>query len=204
MGSDLLSAIANLVMASAASAGAIAAFIGLNTWKKQGIWQTDAELSRQILIALYRYRDSLYSVRHPAMSESEMKFEPEIEMTADEARASGIINAYANRWEKHSEHRYNLDALLIEADAVWGGELSGRVSRLKELERELHAYISLFLQATYRKTGEAQNEYNRILRSKRDILYDPLDDDGDEFRRDFIEALEAAEDYLKQKLGRRK
>ncbi len=43
----------NAVIAAAATGGAVAAFRGLNTWESQAKWQTNSELSRQILVQLF-------------------------------------------------------------------------------------------------------------------------------------------------------
>lgn len=199
-----LGALSDLIVALAAGSGAIVAMIGLNTWKKQNYWSIDHDLAKRLLLATYKYRDSLYSVRHPAMSETEMTSEEaEIEgISARDRRAAGIIGAYAKRWEKHLPFRAALDAMLLETDAVWGKELRSDFSRIFELERELLAYINLHLRAWMQGETELAAEYQRILKKKRDILYDSLEDDKDEFRKDFVAALERIEASLRPKLGR--
>lgn len=198
-------AIANLILALAAVAASVAAFLGLRTWKNQSIWNADNELSRRILIALYRYRDSLYLVRHPAMSHSEMKLSDETnnDLSDDEIRRQGIIQAYANRWERHSASSRELDALMLESDAVWGSDLSELRIPLRELEHELFAYISLHLDAHFRGDTELAREYRVILNSKRDILYDRMKEE-DEYRKSFVSCMTPMESYLKTKLGHAK
>ncbi|MCV2871845.1 hypothetical protein OEZ71_06005 [Defluviimonas sp. WL0050] len=203
MSPEAWSALANWMMAISAAAGAIAAYVGLNAWKNQSIWQADHELARKTLVALYRYRDSLYSVRHPAMRNDEMRLEEEDaqHLNEDQKRKQGVIVAYARRWERHSNAKNALDALLIEADAVWGEDLSNLVKPLRDLEHELFVYIMLHLDAHFRNNADLQNSYREILKKKRDILYDLLSED-DEFRKDFSHHLSAVEDYLRDKLGR--
>ena len=70
--SDVLSTLGNLFVAVAAVAGAMAAWVGLNTWKSQSIWATDNDLAKRSLMALYGFRDSLFNVRHPMMSSAEL------------------------------------------------------------------------------------------------------------------------------------
>jgi hypothetical protein len=205
MSPEAWGALANCVMAAAAATGAFVAYVGLNTWKSQSIWQADHELARKNLIALYRYRDSLYSVRHPAMRNDEMRLEDDDaeRLNEDQQRRQGVVVAYARRWERHSHAKNELDALLIEADAVWGEKLSSLIKPLRDLEHELSMYIMLHLNAHFRNNPDLQKSYREILKKKRDILYDPLTED-DEFRKDFSLHLGAVESYLRNKLGRGK
>jgi hypothetical protein len=191
-------------MAGAAAGAAVATIRGINVWKTQGIWQFDNDLARRLLIAIYTYRSSLYSVRHPAMSNSEMTLEEEDakEISHSEARRRGVIEAYVRRWKKHAEKSNELEALLVEADAVWGSELSSLVAALRSLEHELFVYISLHLDAHYRGNTALAIEYREILKTKRDILFDMMNDE-DVFRKDFIAQLVPIETYLRTKLGRK-
>ena len=197
------SVIADWVMAAAAVVAAGAALYGLNTWKNQNIWVADSDLARRVLIEVYRYRDSLYSVRHPAMSNSEMHLADDeaVGLSEDHRRRQGVVTAYVRRWERHGERKNELDALLIETDAVWGPDLSGLVSKLEALDHELFVYIKLFLDANYRGDTELAQSYRGILKTKRDIIYDRLDEE-DAFRQDFVKALGPVEQYLRGKLGR--
>lgn len=199
-----ISALGNLLMAGAAIAGAMAAFLGLSTWRNQSLWQADNELAKRALIAIYSYRDSLFAVRHPAMSNSEMELTDEEKngISAGGDKSAGVINAYAKRWERHSSSKNSLEVILVEADAVWGGQLRERVEPLKKLEHELYAYILLHADAHWRGPTELAKQYREILKTKRDILYDLLDNEKDDFRVDFKNGLGPVEEYLRNKLGR--
>ena len=72
MSVEAWSAIANGIMAGAAVVGAYTAVKGVNTWRRQLTWQSDNELSRRILILLFRHRDAIASVRHPAVFQAEV------------------------------------------------------------------------------------------------------------------------------------
>ena len=202
---DWIGVLANSIIAVSAAGASIAAWRGLNTWQQQAEWEHNAETARKALITLYQYRNSLYSVRHPAMSRREMETgEPlGIEMPRDQIERRGVILAYANRIEKHASKRSELDAVLLETDAVWSTELSELIAPMYKLEHELFVYIRLFLDANYRGDTELAVEYRKILKTKRDIIYDVMSDEEDDFRKDFIEKLKDAEKYLKEKLGRR-
>lgn len=184
--------------------GLYLAWLGLNTWKNQKIWQADNDLARRMLIAAYRFQNSLYAVRHPAMSQAEMVVDnPDGNTSNDESGRRGVIEAYGRRWEGHLPKRNDLDALLIESDAVWGNELSNLLKALYELEQELFMYIQLYLKAHYHRETDIALEYRKLLSKRRDVLFDMMSDD-DPFRIDFVQRLIPVEDYLRHKLGRGK
>ncbi|MFC2970352.1 hypothetical protein [Acidimangrovimonas pyrenivorans] len=195
----------DIAIALAAVFGSFTAWKGLTIWREQNVWQEDNNLARRLLIALYQYRDSIYSVRHPAMAVSEMELDvgDPPDLPEDKKRSRGVILAYSRRWERHLPQRNELDALLIEADAVWGKKLSEMAEPLKLLEHELYAYIWLYLDAHFRGAPELRAQFQKILASKRDILYDTMDEE-DEYRIDFNKKLAPLEDYLRTKMGRQR
>jgi hypothetical protein len=198
-----MTAIFNLLIAGAAVAGAVIAGMGLNTWKRQSKWEISQDLAKRILVAIYEYRNSLYSVRHPAMSNQEMEISEEqytgIQSGGDKWRA-GTINAYANRWDNHNESQVKLDSLVLEADAFWGDDLRKLLEPIRKLEKELFSYIRIHIDAHLRGNTEIAKEYRKIIKESRDILYDSLSDE-DEFRVDFTNQLNLIEVYLREKLG---
>ncbi len=69
------------MLSGAAITGAVVAVKGLGTWQRQLKGQSEYELSRRILVALFKYRDAITGVRHPAMWAYEMSSPPEEEAT---------------------------------------------------------------------------------------------------------------------------
>lgn len=182
--------------------GLFLVWMGLNTWKDQSIWQADNDLARRFLVTAYRYRNSLYSVRSPDISDSEMALDnPETNISSDELHDRGIIEAYIRRTECHSPTRSDLDALLVEAEAVWGNELSRLVKDMYDLEHELFLYIRRYLDANHRGETPRALWYQKILSEMPDILEDTMNE-KDIFRIGFVAKLNAVEDYLRRKLGR--
>jgi hypothetical protein len=74
---ELVTLIKDLILCGAAIAGAVIAIKGLNTWKRQLKGQSEYELSRRLLVTLFKYRDAINGVRHPAMFGYEMPNPPE-------------------------------------------------------------------------------------------------------------------------------
>ncbi|MEO6300860.1 MAG: hypothetical protein ABIV25_04580, partial [Paracoccaceae bacterium] len=197
---------ANLVTILAASGGVVAAWIGLFTWKAQSKWDLDNQIAHKILVLLYRHKDSLSAVRYIAILRGETDDAVAgKDLPTDQRRRKfvEIASVYEKRWSKVGLIRSELYPLLLEGQALWGKSFNDMFNPLWVLERELVGVVRIFLAAIDPENSvEMQNEYSKIRREKRDILYE-VAEPKDEFRSDYEEGLLPIEDYLRQKLGRK-
>jgi len=186
--------------------GACVAVRGLNTWNRQLKGSVEYDLARRILKGTYRLRDAIKSVRHPAMSGVEMPAPAEEEakhMTGEEIYYYGRSRAYQARRQKVSDVRTDLRAELLEAEVLWGAELGKRFEALFNLERELLVAVLSYLSLCDPKESEAMKAAIQKRRlNARDIMYDSLEDGGDEFTKDVAQAVASIEDHLKPHLRR--
>ena len=201
---ELVALVKDLILSGAAITGAVVAIKGLNTWQRQLKGQSEYDLSRRILVSLFKYRDTINGVRHPAMWAYEMPTPPDEEaksMSRDQIRFYGTSKAYQARWEKVQNERTSLYADLLEAEALWGGELKELFKVVFDLEHELFTSIRHYIELINPDTAEASKEAIRnIDKKRRDIMYDDLSDEGDEYKNDFKIGVENIEKYLKPKL----
>jgi hypothetical protein len=192
----------------AGSVGSYVALAGLSTWKRQLKGQTDHDLARRLLVILYRYREAIRGVRHPAMFIHEHPEPPEIQrarMNQDQIRHYGERQAYQNRWNKVQDHRLELDADLLEAEALWGGELRNEIfPGLFSLEWELFTAVRHNLEMRDPDGSQDVKEAIRKISNRREemeVLYDSLNKE-DDFSQKIAAAIAKIENYLKPKLGR--
>jgi hypothetical protein len=194
----------DLILSGAAITGAVVAIKGLSTWQRQLKGQSEYGLSRRILVSLFKYRDTINGVRHPAMWAYEMPTPPDEEakgMSRDQIRFYGTSKAYQARWDKVQNERTNLYADLLEAEAIWGDELKELFKVVFDLEHELFTSIRHFIELINPDANEASKEAIRnIDKKRRDIMYDDFSDEGDEYKNDFKVGVENIEKYLKPKL----
>ena len=73
---ETLKIITDVVTAGAVLTAAIVAVRGLSSWQHQLRGKSEYELSRRILVSVFKYRDALKGVRHPAMWPNEMPYPP--------------------------------------------------------------------------------------------------------------------------------
>ncbi len=188
--------------------GSIVAVKGLGTWRRQLRGQSEYDLSRRILVTLFKYRDAINGVRNPVMFAHEMPSPPEDEatkMTHEQIRFYGSSKAYQNRWNKVQTERTSLYADLLEAEAIWGDDLKNMFKTIFNLEHELFTLIRHHIELINPDTKEATKEaIMKIDKKMRDIMYDYLGEEPDEYKQDLISAIEAVETYLKPKLKHEK
>ena len=202
---EILSIIKEIVITGAAITGSIVAVKGLSTWQRQLKGQSEYDLSRRILVSLFKYRDAINGVRNPAMWADEMPIPPEEKtkaMNSDQISFYGTSNAYQARWDKVQEERTSLYADLLEAEAIWGTELNDLFKVVFDLQHELFTQIRHYLILINPDLPEARkNAIEKIDKNKRDIMYDELGEKPDEYKSNLIDAIKVIESYLKPKLS---
>ena len=205
---ELVTLLKDLVLSGAAITGAVVAVKGLGTWQRQLKGQSEYELSRRILVSVFKYRDAINGVRHPAMWGYEMPSPPEDEaakMSREQISFYGTSKAYQARWDKVQTERTSLYADLLEAEAIWGVELKQLFKKVFDLEHELFTRVRHYIELINPDTSEAKKEAITKLDNKaRDIMYDDLSEEPDEYKKDLISSIEHIEKYLKPKLSHEK
>jgi len=202
---EILSIIKEIVISGAAITGSIVAVKGLSTWQRQLKGQSEYDLSRRILVSLFKYRDAINGVRNPAMWADEMPSPPEEKsrtMNPDQISFYGTSNAYQARWDKVQEERTSLYADLLEAEAIWGTELNDLFKVVFDLQHELFTQIRHYLILINPDLPDAKKTaIEKLDKTKRDIIYDDLGEKPDEYKSNLIDAIKVIESYLKPKLS---
>ncbi|HHL21908.1 MAG TPA: hypothetical protein ENJ52_10340 [Aliiroseovarius sp.] len=200
---EMWSAIANWLVAVAALMGAIAAWVGLNTWQKERRWEVDHSLSRQFLLALRKRQDAFNFLRSPLVSSAEMRqafgedYDPFDKKKSDDAWLAAI-NSRLSRLEEAGREMYPFE---IEAAYLWGDSISSPSARIIELERD----VSIALQEIARNMRSrseclqlSPEERERDVEIRKVAFGMPTSDVGIEYQRE----VTALENVLKSKLGR--
>lgn len=200
------SVVADWIVAGAACIGAITAWKGLSAWQDQQKWTLDTQLAHRILVLIYRHKDALAGVRHPAIWSGETVAAvkgKDLPDDRDHRRYFETASVYEKRWSKVAEIRAELYSQLLEAQALWGDSFKDLLEPLWKLEVELLGVVRTYLDSIDPTShDERRRAASEIHRKKRDILYDMLDD-SDEFRADYARELIVVETALRSKLGRK-
>lgn len=191
-----------VVVALATVVGVWYARQGLNTWRRQLKGTHEFELARRLAVDLYQMRDAIQNVRNPILFVGETELPEEvIKKVSPELRDFfGIERAYENRWEKVKDARKSLAAKILEAEALWGGDIREKFSEIWKCQNELNRAIRLhLLSRDPRLKEEERMVHSELFWEKPDVLYMSLsEEDGpDEFTEKITEAVGEAEEALK-------
>lgn len=199
---EIMGALKDAIVTGAALTGAIIAFKGLGTWKRQIDGQANYNLSKNLLVNLFKYRDAVYTVRNPFMSSQEMPLPSEEEskkLNDDGIRYHGLYKAYENRWNRVEEVQTDIYANLIEAEALWDEQLSNMWKVLQRKEKELLVHLKNYLILRSPHYERFDKEY---LQEKQHQIHDAIFDagDDDEFKKQFEAELNKMTSYIRTKL----
>lgn len=124
-----------------AIATVFAVAFGFSAWKKQLRGHTDHELAKRILLETERFKEQTLGITRTAencLTSSNLH-------NADWSFLQEVLRILRSDLEKSDECRINMEALLIEADVIWGGELRTRYSGLRDLNDMCCLYIRSYL-----------------------------------------------------------
>ena len=197
-----ISALSNMLLAGAAIAAAVAAFMGLNTWRAQNIWLADRDLARLLLKALVKLEKTLANARSPAF------WAGETAAFSDEGRKDRVDAAHRVRLNRIHSVYEEIEALLIEAEAVWGEAIN---DQWKSITSQLVRFFATTEHYWSWKEAGQPNEPNGFFETAADRqrVYDvvfvaPGEDTNNLFSQDFAKAAADLKAVLREKLGKPK
>lgn len=203
--------IKDIIMTIAAGVGAYVAIKGLKTWRNQIKGKSENELSQNILLTLYKFRNAINYVRNPVIFTSngksffshEVLFSNQNNKAKDyaESHFQDISAEYKARLDKVDELANQLNLYLLESKIMWGDELKTLFKDIYQLKFELDMAIHFFLESM-NPTLSFDFRENHIENSKNnlDTIVRSLARDKDNFGERLDEAISQIEKFLKPKL----
>lgn len=187
----------------AACVGAWVAIKGLNAWRRQLKGKTDYELARKVLRACYKVRDSIASVRHPAIWSAEFDAaqkkvvidDPTLKDYPDAAKRFAV---YQVRWTRLSEALSELDAEAFEAEVSWETPIKAKLADLRRLVGKLRWAINEHIDAR----TDSQKRMQPQGKEADDVVFDKGDEHSpDEFSQKVQKAIAEIEEILRPHLS---
>ncbi len=199
---DVFSVIGTVVSAIGVGLAAWIGFSGLATWRRQNKGTSDHDLSRRLLMDLYRLRDGIGHVRNPVMFGIEGGAEEQGQnLNFQQINYRATVRAYQKRFAMVDEVRARLDTSLVESEAVWDGEVKSRFAVIFKLQHELVINVrSYLITMNPDEKDDTVQAYVKILAKRRDVLYESPLEGEDIFKTELDAALSMIEDYLRPKL----
>lgn len=198
----MLGEIEHIVVIVAAAVTAIAAVLGVNTWRRQLRGQAHYEVARNTLRAVYRVRDAVAMVRSPFMSSGEMasalaEVEPDQKNPQGETEDSirAVAAGYQVRWRAVASAMSDLDLARVESEALWGSDVVECLAAIRRCVHELNAALTMYLQRQRKAwRGKAPTSHDEEIER---IVFGAGED---EFQGKVKAAVETAEAFLRPKL----
>jgi hypothetical protein len=194
----------NILVGIAAIITSVVAIYGISTWKKQIISKAEFDLATRLMKSIYDVRSSIEFVRSPIITRNEIalaKTDTESQGDLDQGYKPEYYvqkALYMKRWEMISKSLVNLNTTLLEAKALWGGNLVEEMtSQIFECIKKLDYAIDRHLMAIqYPETKNRVDQVNnqRILASTRGFS----EEDG--FRKEVNDSIEVVEAFIRPKL----
>lgn len=194
-------------MAGIAIYAATIARKGLSTWNRQLRGSAEYDLARRILMCTYRLREAIAVVRHPGIFRSEQPPPPDevaANMNELQKRHYGIVKAYEDRLQKLTIVRDELDAELLEAEALLGNDLLMAFEGIFGLQTILQTTVFYYLSACNPAESPASRRiYQESYEKRGGVLYRTFSpDEPDEFRDQVHAEIRRVESILKSHLLR--
>jgi len=174
-----------ILLTAAPVAAILIAWSGLNTWKRQLKGSHDFDLSRRLLLTVYRCQDALKMARNSFVQPGE----------SDKDREDWEASAYENRWKAAAATMSELRAAVLESKVSWGENFDKEMKGLQTLAIRLMVAIRHYLASKQKGPG------GRMFGEKDEKVLWGMDEDAYEKELEMI--VEAFEKKIIPKLGRK-
>jgi hypothetical protein len=197
-----LSVVKDIFTVIASMIAGIVAIVGLQTWRKQLKGKTEYELAQKLLTAVYKIRDSIYYVRNPFMSAGEISQamkDANIEGNPldPKVNASSMQAVYQQRWSRVQEAWNNIDVILLEAEALWGKDITELAKQLSGCSADLRIHIQMYLRNLQNPKEVLPGKMEEID----NVVYGYTgDEDRNKFSAKLLESIHKFEEFLKPRL----
>ena len=192
----------DILFSMAALSGAIVAWHGLHTWKRQLHGATEYELARRYLRAAYRLRDEFGRFRNPFMSGDEIATAiAEAQVDAPPESEMAHRAAYVHRWNRVADAASGLRLESLEAEVLWGQAARNATRSLEKCASTLNSALTMHLMDRSDRPGDGIGSAARA-RVRKVIYPESSDPQKDDYSRSVKEAIAKVEELARPYLRR--
>src|SRR5690349_11703149 len=124
-----------LTVLGTAFAGVVAVK-GFQSWKKELHWKTEYELAQRFAKATYKVREAIAEFRNPLPIGTEVQQVLNARLQNQEKYSaklysSALEEVYRKKWQVVKAALLDLDAVSLEAEAIWGENALEQLNSLK-------------------------------------------------------------------------
>ena len=198
---EIVTLIKDIVLALCAIGTLSLAVYGLKSWARELTGKADFEVSRQLIRAVYKFRDEMEYSRSPMTLAHEFPSDYDPTNKESEYQAKSWSYVFSNRWKPVVEAVQELEAQGLEAEALWGTEIKQLVQNLRKNARLLRVGMQAVVD---NEMHEHENfTCNPDLATQmRNRVWKSALGDSDEITDSISFAVEELENYLRPHLKR--
>ena len=192
--------IKDILTGLAAGVASIIGILGFNTWKAQLHWKRQYEVAQRLSKATYMVRNALAHVRDP------FGYEGELQQATKEVKVEGdpwdntekFIHTqravYSWRWQEVHKALVELDAVSLEAEAIWGKVVREELAPLYLCAKTLFNT----LQIQFKKMEHPEIYFSKDADQREvQVMYDRPGEQDNFFSSEITNAVSKIEDFLK-------
>ena len=148
---EVFSIIKDIFLAGAAAVTAYVAFTGIEKWKSELRGKANFDVARELIKSVYKLRDEMEYCRSPFVPAHEFPegFRGGMNKLTPEERGQAWAHVYHNRWEPVGSAVQEFDAALLEAEALWGGQIREKALRFRRTVQNLRSSIDAVIYNEY-------------------------------------------------------
>ena len=155
---SILTAIKEVVVTVAASAGVFIAYKGLATWKAQLRATSDHEAAKLVLSKSFAVRKAIHRVRHNWLSPQEFP------ARSGASKAEKYTHLFKGRWEVLEAALEDLEVAKIQGQALWGKDFEKVFEKLSAAIYELKEATEHYLDFLAQQDSDDEEEISREVR----------------------------------------
>jgi|SRR5690554_1873517 len=194
--------IKDIILMIFAAIGSFVALSGLKAWRIQLKGKSEYELTIRILKSIYSLREAINRVRNPLITPSEMysaQKEKGLPIKEKEFDNWNTAIVYEVRWNEISKAMNELKVIELEAEALWGKNISESLDKLYKIVVKLYITLQQFL-----SLNKKQNYHERdfeLLSKYEEIVYDRgSKEEPDSFTQNINSAIKEIENSIRKYL----
>ena len=189
-----IAAAKDILVALAAAAAALFAYLGLSAWRKELKGKAEYQLAKDVLKSVYKVREAFKHVRNPIIYQYEFPEDMRDHHghLKSEHDYEGTAHVYEKRWEKMAEAFGELEQHHLAAQVEWGPEFQDVIVKLRSCRIELQVALQQMLErkknpreALLMKSEERAEEKSVMYHLGSDSKHDKFTPQIDEAINDF-------------------
>ncbi|ABZ75101.1 conserved hypothetical protein [Shewanella halifaxensis HAW-EB4] len=198
---EIITLIKDIVLGLCALGTVSVAVYGVKNWARELKGKADFEVSRQLIRAVYKFRDEIEYSRSPMTLPSEFPANYDPMNRAAKYKAESWSYVFSNRWKPVVEAVQELEVQGLEAEALWGAEIKQLVQELRKNARLLRVGMQAVVDNEMQdnENFKCNSDLGKTMKNR---VWKSMFEENDEITVAINSTVEKLENYVRPHLKR--